>query len=204
MQYILHHHPQNGSKGFTLAELLISLLILGLIATFTIPKIVTSSQNQQYSSEAREVMAMIAGAYHQVYAQGNLTVNTSPSTLGQYMNYVKIDSSAIVDQEYSSPYGPSQNCSSTDKCIFLHNGGTLILLDSFGGFGGTASTNAIFFDFDPDGRVTDGTTDGPGKAVNSFSITMAESQPITQWIRTLETQQSGQEAPTTSAAIRPG
>lgn len=34
-----------GQKGFTLAELLISLAILGVIATFTIPKILSSQQN---------------------------------------------------------------------------------------------------------------------------------------------------------------
>jgi len=32
-------------------------------------------------------------------------------------------------------------------------------------FGGVNTTNAIYFKFDPDGRQTDNTTNGPGKAV---------------------------------------
>ena len=41
-------------KGFTLAELLISLGILGLIATFTIPKIVGAAGDSKYNAAAKE------------------------------------------------------------------------------------------------------------------------------------------------------
>jgi hypothetical protein len=44
------------------------------------------------------------------------------------------------------------------------NGFTLAELLSYY-FGGTATTNAIWFSVDPDAKVTDGTTNGPGKAV---------------------------------------
>lgn len=33
------------------------------------------------------------------------------------------------------------------------------------GFGGSGTNNAIDFVYDPDGRITDGTTNGPGKSV---------------------------------------
>ena len=54
---------RRSSLGFTLAELLISLAILGVIATFTIPKILTSQQNSQKAAVTKEVIAMISGAF---------------------------------------------------------------------------------------------------------------------------------------------
>lgn len=50
--------------GFTLAELLISLAILGLIATFTIPKIMSAQQNNEYSAIAQEDIATLSAALH--------------------------------------------------------------------------------------------------------------------------------------------
>ena len=42
-------------QGFTLAELLIALTILGVIAIFTIPKVLQSQQDTRYSAAAKEV-----------------------------------------------------------------------------------------------------------------------------------------------------
>jgi prepilin-type N-terminal cleavage/methylation domain-containing protein len=41
-------------KGFTLAELLIALALLGIIASFTIPKVLESSTNAKYKAMAKE------------------------------------------------------------------------------------------------------------------------------------------------------
>ncbi|MBL8031855.1 MAG: prepilin-type N-terminal cleavage/methylation domain-containing protein [Candidatus Doudnabacteria bacterium] len=46
-------------KGFTLAELLIALVILGVIATFTIPKVLYANQNTKYNAIAKEAMGTI-------------------------------------------------------------------------------------------------------------------------------------------------
>jgi prepilin-type N-terminal cleavage/methylation domain-containing protein len=48
--------------GFTIAELLIALLILGEIATFTIPKIISSQQNAQKMAVFKETLAAISTA----------------------------------------------------------------------------------------------------------------------------------------------
>jgi prepilin-type N-terminal cleavage/methylation domain-containing protein len=49
--------------GFTLAELLIALTILGEIAAFTIPKIISSQQNGQKRAVTKEMIAMFSAAY---------------------------------------------------------------------------------------------------------------------------------------------
>jgi prepilin-type N-terminal cleavage/methylation domain-containing protein len=54
------------SLGFTLAELLIALAILGEIATFTIPKILSSQQNGTNKAKAKEAFSMVSSAYNSI------------------------------------------------------------------------------------------------------------------------------------------
>src|SRR5688572_24614196 len=57
-------------KAFTLAELLIALAILGVIATFTIPKVLQAQGKEDRYSRAREVSSTLA-AVTQKYALEN-------------------------------------------------------------------------------------------------------------------------------------
>lgn len=56
-------------SAFTLAELLIALAILGVIATFTIPKILNSQANGQKTAVFKETIA----AYNQALYEGVIT-----------------------------------------------------------------------------------------------------------------------------------
>lgn len=145
-------------KGFTLAELLIALAILGVIATFTIPKILTAQTNGKYNAIAKESMGMVSGAFEQAQQAGTLSATTKPSDLTPYMNYVVYDTSTVVDDITGNS---STTCTSTAPCIRLHNGG-ILMFDNGNAFGGTATTNMIDFRLDPDG-VYSGTTNGQGK-----------------------------------------
>lgn len=147
--------------GFTLAELLICLAILGVIAAFTIPKVLMAQQNSRYNATAKEVAAMITGAYDAYKQRYTPSSNTSAADLTPYMNYVSVDASSTIDLYQNST---TRTCDGTGyQCVRLHNGG--MLLWATAGFTGTASTNAFYFYYDPDGQVTDGTTNGPGKSV---------------------------------------
>jgi prepilin-type N-terminal cleavage/methylation domain-containing protein len=164
MPYLLGlaHHTK-GKKGFTLAELLIALAILGVIATFTIPKILSAQQNSRNVAEAKEVAAMISGAFQKAKLDGVVSSTTKPSDLTPYMNYVSIDTSGkVID---APPLGTTATCDSSNPCIKLHNGGYLWFLDIVN-FGGTTSLNCLAFIFDPDpSNNTSSTADGPLKAV---------------------------------------
>ena len=136
--------------GFTLAELLIALLILGVVATFTIPKVLQSQQSSQYKSNALEVASMISGAYDAYRQQNTVTVNTSMADLTPYMNYVARNSTTPIDQD---PFwGATFPCTGAYICLKLHNGGTIIARSDIN-FGETAATNAIWAEFDPDSKA---------------------------------------------------
>ena len=141
-------------------ELLIALLILAEIATFTIPKIITSQANGQYNAAAKEAASMIASSFALYSLNNTVTSGTSAGDLTSYMNYVAADTSTTIDLAQEST---TRACGGGYGCVRLHNGGMLMWASA--GFMGTNTTNAVYFYFDPDGRVTDGTTNGPGKSV---------------------------------------
>lgn len=152
-------------NGFTLAELLIALAILGEIATFTIPKIINAQQNGANIAKAKEVAGMIAGAYQQAQWAGIVTSNTKPADLTPYMNFISIDSSGT--QVDSRPGQGANICNVTSPCITLHQGGTLWLRSAY--FSGTSTSHSIQMVYDPDSVYSGSTADGPGKAV-SFQL----------------------------------
>ena len=170
-------------KGFTLAELLISLALLGVIATFTIPKVMVGFQNQQSLAEAKETVAMMTGAFQKAQADGIITGDTRLSDLTPYLNYVKSDTSGtIID---NIPLVSTTICSSGDICLILHNGGVLVLHNNYTFTGsGLPYGGALEFTFDPDYQNnTTSTADGPLKAVqfdlyyDGFLTTRGQTRP---------------------------
>lgn len=69
----------NAKKGFTLSELLVSLAVLGLIAAFAVPKVLTSVGNSTLLANAKEALSTISGAYEALKADYNGMI---PTTLG--------------------------------------------------------------------------------------------------------------------------
>jgi prepilin-type N-terminal cleavage/methylation domain-containing protein len=137
--------------GFTLAELLIALVLLGLIASFTIPKVLESSTNAKYKAMGKEAAAMLSGAFQVYKMSSTVAATTGPADLTQFMNYVRVDTSgATID---NVPYNGSLTCNASAPCLRLHNGGALHF-DTTHNFAGTAATNAIMVEFDPDGTAT--------------------------------------------------
>ncbi len=152
---------QRAIGGFTLAELLISLAILGVIATFTLPKIIYSSQSQRNIAIEKEAASMVVAAFQQYANQNTVSSSLTFSSLTPYMNYVATDTASAIDGQQTVS---TVNCATPFRCLKLHNG-AILRYNPADTFGGTATTNAIWCLVDPDGVVTDGTTNGPGHAV---------------------------------------
>lgn len=152
-------------NGFTLAELLIALAILGVIATFTIPKILNAQQNETYNAIAKEAAGTFASAYSAYRLNNTVTASTTAGVLTPFMNYVKIDSSGLwVDDAPNSGVGPYQCSDANTMCIKLHNG-AVVILDPTMSFDGTTSLNGLAFYVDPDGGSNNGSVRGPYECV---------------------------------------
>jgi prepilin-type N-terminal cleavage/methylation domain-containing protein len=176
-------------KGFTLAELLIALAILGVIATFTIPKVLQSQQSAKSNAIAKEVAAIVSSAYANYRIKNTVDANTGMDDLIQFINYVKWDSGATVDDVPT--YGPKP-CSGGAMCFVLHNGAMFwYIWDE--DFGGTATTNAIRFSIDPDGVYSGNSADGPSKSVQFLLYTDGK---IRTWGSTLPNTYSDFMGPT--------
>jgi len=64
-------HTSN--KGFTLAEVLITLLIIGVIASIVIPGLIADSQNAEHKTAAKKAYAELSAAIKQI-KQDNVTL----------------------------------------------------------------------------------------------------------------------------------
>ena len=147
--------PQsNHERGFTLAELLIALAILGVIATFTIPKILDGGSSSQSNAMAKEAASMLAGAFQAYKLQNSVSGSTSCADLTPYMNYVSVVTNETIDIYDNTCTYATQSCA-TYGCLRLHNGGILSYHPlAVGSFQTLDSTSGIGMGLDPDGKLS--------------------------------------------------
>jgi len=124
-------------KGFTLAEVLITLLIIGVIASIVIPGLINDTRDAEYNAGIKKIYAdlSVAAKLIQVNNQGTVTVGTSSGTTActafrdefcTVMSCVKKDSALnIFGNTYYKFYKGgnwSQDNTSTDLAAVLNNG----------------------------------------------------------------------------------
>ncbi len=132
-------------QGFTLSELLVSLAILGVIAAFSIPKILTSVGESSARAIGREALGMIAESYQALRANNNGNVNrsTTAQALINVMNFSRQEALA--------------NGGGTTARILLQSGATIGFIPA-DNFDPGVLRGSIGFTIDPDGA---GTVNGP-------------------------------------------
>ena len=156
-------------KGYSLVELVITIGIISLLVTFTIPQLFqsnTSKYSSKQTAAARDVAFMVLSAYQKYrLVQGTVTSGTTMGALSQYMSYLKVSTTGTLDDYVS--VNTSYDCSTGITCLYLQSGGTLFWSNTTS-FNGTASTNSIAAYYDPDSNQTGGTADSSGKSLYLF------------------------------------
>lgn len=128
--------------GFTLAELLIALGILGVLATFTIPKMISSQQSTQKKAVFQETIATLNEAFVTGCLQNQITEANFGTYMRSRLNAVKLCSNSMADGCW---FGTDLVGQSTTPGVILHNGAVVAGLDdSVGGSG----TDTIMVDWD--------------------------------------------------------
>ena len=153
------------ASGFTLAELLIAMAIMGTVSAFTIPKIVSAQQASTMNSTAKQAASMVSAAFSKYQMDYSIGSGTTAGVLTQYMNYVKFDTTTTSALDDSPGFG-GRDCTATNPCLRLSNGAIVQYEGSYS-FGGTGSGQALFFFVDPDGSYSSSTwgTTANGKAL---------------------------------------
>jgi len=129
---------------------------MGILAVFTIPPLFqtpASNVANKQNALARDVGFMIITAYERYKVSvSSVQGSTTPGAITNFMNYVSADTTSQIDGMGTSE--ANHQCSSAEPCLKLHNGGSLFVNNvTDGNFGGTSTTNMVFFQFDPDGGV---------------------------------------------------
>lgn len=115
---------QIAKNAFTLAELLIALAILGVIATFTIPKVLNSQVDTKRKAILREIVASVNEAGYQGYIKGEILSGYNGSYIMEHLNAVKLCANAQTDGCFS------QNATEAaweraEPGMILHNGASV-------------------------------------------------------------------------------
>jgi prepilin-type N-terminal cleavage/methylation domain-containing protein len=114
----------SGSKAFTLSELLISLAILGLIATFTVPKVIANIDVTLNKNILKKQVSIMQEIMYTAAQKGFLVANQSPtysiSTITLSMNCSEM--SAI--RSNGTPVNIGNAAVNRTTCV-LHDGSTI-------------------------------------------------------------------------------
>jgi len=126
-------------QGFTLSELLVSLAVLGLIAAFAIPKVLTAVGQSSSKAIGRELFGLIAESYDAVKANnvGNVPRSTSSAQLVGNLNYARQVTTA-------------GNGGATTNHVVFQNGSVLAYVPT-DTFADSGTVGRVGFTIDPDG-----------------------------------------------------
>jgi len=141
-------------KGFTLTELLIALVILGVIATFTIPKVLQNQQNSKKWALFKEDIAACQQAVSELVDTGQI----------QQQSHACNANSPVVSTTFDNKFNYlSASGNLTDRTYSLTNGGTIAFHQG----------NLIDFTIDYDGPNSGTNTFGDDKVTFSYNDCVA-------------------------------
>ncbi len=111
-------------KGFTLAEVLITLSILGVVAALTIPGLIANTQGRQYSVGYKKAIATFGSAINKSVAMDGVDMSNWRTATRQDTGGLKYNNfTAFMRQNFNVQKVVGQNVYLADGTEFLGIGG---------------------------------------------------------------------------------
>lgn len=143
--------------GFTLAEVLITLAIIGVVATLTLPALMTNTAEQQAKTalkkgintltEAAQMNQAIAGFDYASLTSSDTEDSESQSLYGLLTSRASIDYQKSGVKKLISQTGSADETASENMAIFFRDGSALLyptsLVSTSSGEGGISGTNVM-------------------------------------------------------------
>src|SRR5574344_1720591 len=112
------------NNGFTLAEVLMVLAIIGVLAAMTIPTLLQRSQEKATVSRLKKVYSTLSTAYRSaIYDNGSPAGDWASDAPGVLANYLKISKNCLKES------CDSQRRLTLDNKLFAEQGVNFILSD---------------------------------------------------------------------------
>lgn len=118
------------NSGFTLAEVLITLAIIGVVAAMTVPALMTSTRGKEYEVGANKALSTISNAITMRIAMEGVAPSNFTGTMGQYF--------AIPPGQYAGSIRTGEQPAL--PAIFLGANGTEVKIDANQSGSGVGST----------------------------------------------------------------
>ena len=115
-------------NAFTLAEVLITLGIIGVVAAMTMPTLINSTQGAQYKSAFKKALSAISQAVTLNVALDEVDfgdiddTNTMATILSQRMNVVRTEPSTLDEDEYKIATTVNGVTSGDNTTLFMNDG----------------------------------------------------------------------------------
>uniref|UniRef100_UPI004029013F type II secretion system protein n=1 Tax=Candidatus Scatousia sp. TaxID=3085663 RepID=UPI004029013F len=152
-------------RGFTLAEVLITLGIIGVVAAMTLPALVNNNKNKELETRFRKSYSLLSQVLQRVvvYDYGGVY---QPSSVQELVNsiqkYYNKSSTCINGQQCSSSIFPVKDYTNSYPQIFLQSTYKTFIGNTGGlrfndGIMAAVDGSFIFFDYAQQGEITYGT-----------------------------------------------
>ena len=142
-------------KAFTLSELLIALALLGLVAAFTIPKVLQSADSQFRDTSFKETIGILAQAFQNFQNSSNPPTSSSDTItfFSEFLNIKEICESSTKPNACMDASYPSD----TGRAVLLHNGMLISDIDGTTTWPGGGLRQTILIDYNgTEGPNTEG------------------------------------------------
>lgn len=138
-------------NGFTLAEVLITLVIVGVIAAMTIPTVINNTKKQEYVSRLKKTYSALSQASAKIIAEEGSAVNWATSTETIYnllkKNLVNVKECGTGSGCFQGEYKWKDNTTAHDfdsanrYKFTLADGAFVSMTKDYGDFSSTCSAN---------------------------------------------------------------